>query len=235
MVTVYLYPRFYDRSCPKAKEIVNSVVAKAVAREPRMAASLLRLHFHDCFVKGCDASILLDCSGSMITEKRSKPNRKLVGSKSLTRSNLPWRRTALTLSCADIMALAARDSTVLVWQALLAVRHWYCLLQKTLRLGLSLLLCGEKVVELVRLDLLELNFYRYLNIFRNVTHCTSKWAKARHTWALFNTTVMSQYTVRGFSAPDKFIVAAVTGYFHSIACAANAKGVDDSLQVNHIP
>lgn len=29
----------------------------------------------------------------------------------------------------------------------------------------------------------------------------------------------------------QFVVAAVTGYFHSIACAANAKGVDDSLQV----
>ncbi|XP_060188666.1 peroxidase 72-like isoform X2 [Lycium barbarum] len=47
----YLYPQFYDRSCPKAKEIVKSVVAKAVATEGGMAASLLRLHFHDCFVK----------------------------------------------------------------------------------------------------------------------------------------------------------------------------------------
>ena len=46
---------------------------------------------------------------------------------------------------------------------------------------------------------------------------------------------MSQFTVRGFSAADKFVVAAITGYFHFIACAANAKGVDDSLQVNHIP
>lgn len=47
----YLYPQFYDRSCPKAHEIVKSVVANAVAREARMAASLVRLHFHDCFVK----------------------------------------------------------------------------------------------------------------------------------------------------------------------------------------
>lgn len=49
----YLYPQFYDHSCPQAKNIVQSVVAKAVAKEARMAASLLRLHFHDCFVKVC--------------------------------------------------------------------------------------------------------------------------------------------------------------------------------------
>ena len=47
----YLYPQFYDYSCPRAQEIVKSIVAKAFAREARMAASLLRLHFHDCFVK----------------------------------------------------------------------------------------------------------------------------------------------------------------------------------------
>lgn len=50
----YLYPQFYDHSCPQAKDIAKSVVAKAVAREARMAASLIRLHFHDCFVKVCD-------------------------------------------------------------------------------------------------------------------------------------------------------------------------------------
>lgn len=46
-----LRPQFYDRSCPKAQAIVKAVVAKAVAKDARMAASLLRLHFHDCFVK----------------------------------------------------------------------------------------------------------------------------------------------------------------------------------------
>ncbi|XP_058190488.1 serine/threonine-protein kinase TOR [Rhododendron vialii] len=70
-----------------------------------------------------------------------------------------------------------------------------------------------------------------LNAFGNATHYASKWAKAWHTWALFNTAVMSQYTVRGFSTmAGQYVVSAVTGYFHSIACAANAKGVDDSLQ-----
>ncbi|GAV78802.1 PI3_PI4_kinase domain-containing protein/FAT domain-containing protein/FATC domain-containing protein/Rapamycin_bind domain-containing protein/DUF3385 domain-containing protein/HEAT_2 domain-containing protein [Cephalotus follicularis] len=67
--------------------------------------------------------------------------------------------------------------------------------------------------------------------FRNATHCATKWAKAWHKWALFNTAVMSHYTLRGSpSKASQYVVAAVTGYFHSIACAANAKGVDDSLQ-----
>lgn len=111
----YLNPNFYDYSCPKVQEIVKSVVAKAVAKEARMAASLLRLHFHDCFVKGCDASVLLDSSGSIISEKRSNPNRNSARGfevideiKSAVEKACPH-----IVSCADILTLAARDSTVL--------------------------------------------------------------------------------------------------------------------------
>lgn len=43
---------------------------------------------------------------------------------------------------------------------------------------------------------------------------------------------MSHYIVRGFPTfAAQYVVQAVNGYFHSIACSANAKGVDDSLQV----
>lgn len=111
----YLYPQFYDRSCPQVQEIVRSVVAKAVSREVRMAASFLRLHFHDCFVKGCDASILLDSTGRLISEKRSNPNRNSArGFEVIDEIKFAVEEVCPhTISCADIMALAARDSTVL--------------------------------------------------------------------------------------------------------------------------
>lgn len=40
----------YKNTCPPAELVVFSWVEKAVMEDPRMAASLLRLHFHDCFV-----------------------------------------------------------------------------------------------------------------------------------------------------------------------------------------
>ncbi|CAL9072949.1 unnamed protein product [Musa textilis] len=111
----YLYPQFYQHSCPRAQAIVRSVVAKAVAREARMAASLLRLHFHDCFVKGCDASLLLDSSGTITSEKRSNPNRNSArGFEVVDEIKAAMEKECpRTVSCADILALAARDSTVL--------------------------------------------------------------------------------------------------------------------------
>ncbi|KAL6615324.1 hypothetical protein ACP70R_037594 [Stipagrostis hirtigluma subsp. patula] len=73
-----LDPQFYDHSCQQAQQIVASVVEKAHYKYPHMAASLLRLYFHDCFAKWCDASLLLDSNGSIVSEKRSNPNRNLA-------------------------------------------------------------------------------------------------------------------------------------------------------------
>lgn len=46
-----LFPGFYSHSCPQANDIVMSVLERAISKDSRMAASLLRLHFHDCFVQ----------------------------------------------------------------------------------------------------------------------------------------------------------------------------------------
>jgi peroxidase len=53
-----LSPDFYRSTCPHADEIVVSVLKKAIAKEPRIAASLLRLLFHDCFVQVSSVQVL---------------------------------------------------------------------------------------------------------------------------------------------------------------------------------
>jgi len=45
-----LSSHFYDKVCPEALPVIRTVVQRAINREPRIGASLLRLHFHDCFV-----------------------------------------------------------------------------------------------------------------------------------------------------------------------------------------
>jgi len=49
-VSAQLSTDFYDETCPDALDIIESAVRAAVSKESRMGASLLRLHFHDCFV-----------------------------------------------------------------------------------------------------------------------------------------------------------------------------------------
>eukprot|EP00253_Pinus_taeda_P001017 PITA_01017 len=49
-IKAQLTATFYQSSCPNVSTIVRGVVQKGIISETRMAASLLRLHFHDCFV-----------------------------------------------------------------------------------------------------------------------------------------------------------------------------------------
>lgn len=46
----HLRPGFYSETCPRAESIVREVMKKAMSKEPRSGASVMRLQFHDCFV-----------------------------------------------------------------------------------------------------------------------------------------------------------------------------------------
>ncbi|CAL9119490.1 unnamed protein product [Musa textilis] len=111
-----LSPAFYASTCPNLLRIVRSTMVQAVNREPRMAASILRLFFHDCFVNGCDASILLDDTATFTGEKNAFPNINSAGGYEVIdtiKSNVEAACQA-TVSCADILALAARDGVALL-------------------------------------------------------------------------------------------------------------------------
>ncbi|XLU99074.1 hypothetical protein S245_013414, partial [Arachis hypogaea] len=51
IVSAQLSSDFYSTTCPNVLSTIKTQVDSAVNNEPRMGASLLRLHFHDCFVQ----------------------------------------------------------------------------------------------------------------------------------------------------------------------------------------
>ncbi|XP_066353391.1 peroxidase 2-like isoform X2 [Miscanthus floridulus] len=120
---------FYDASCPSAYDVVRRVIQNARVSDPRIPASLIRLHFHDCFVTGCDGSLLLDDDLPAIqTEKRVPANNNSARGfpvvddiKSALEEACPG-----IVSCADILALAAEISVELAggprWRVLLGRR-----------------------------------------------------------------------------------------------------------------
>lgn len=103
---------FYSRTCPRAELIVKQTVEAHFNSNPSVAPGLLRMHFHDCFVQGCDASVLIDGAN---TEKTAAPNRGLRGWEVIDDAKTKLEAACPgVVSCADILALAARDSVVLV-------------------------------------------------------------------------------------------------------------------------
>ncbi|CAK9143903.1 unnamed protein product [Ilex paraguariensis] len=111
-----LSPNFYASSCPNLQLIVRNAMREAINRELRLGASILRLFFHDCFVNGCDASILLDDTATFTGEKNAGPNQNSARGFDVI-DTIKTRVEAActgTVSCADILALAARDGVVLL-------------------------------------------------------------------------------------------------------------------------
>ncbi|XP_059650112.1 peroxidase N1-like [Cornus florida] len=102
---------FYSKSCPRAESIVQSTVEAHFQTDATVAPGLLRMHFHDCFVQGCDASILIDGPS---TEKTAASNLFLRGGDVIDDAKKQLEAACPgVVSCADILALAARDAVVL--------------------------------------------------------------------------------------------------------------------------
>ncbi|KAJ4724109.1 Peroxidase [Melia azedarach] len=110
-----LSPNFYDQTCPGVQYIIFGVLVDAFRTDIRIGASLIRLHFHDCFVQGCDASLLLDNSATILSEKESLANNNSARGFDV----VDRMKAALEIfcpgvvSCADILTIAAEQSVFL--------------------------------------------------------------------------------------------------------------------------
>ncbi|KAG2673321.1 hypothetical protein I3760_13G085100 [Carya illinoinensis] len=103
---------FYLKTCPQAESIIRLTVQTHFGSNPTIAPGLLRMHFHNCFVHGCDASILI--KGTNI-ERTTPPNSLLRGFEVIDDAKAKLKATCPGIvSCAVILALTARDSVFLI-------------------------------------------------------------------------------------------------------------------------
>ncbi|XP_057548877.1 peroxidase 57-like [Amaranthus tricolor] len=114
-----LYVGYYRGKCWQynVEEIIFNVVKAKYAKDPTIVAGLIRLQFHDCIVRGCDASVLLD---GPKTEKTAKPNQSLKGFYVIDAAKEAVERICPgVVSCADVLTIAARSAVFL------AGGRWY--------------------------------------------------------------------------------------------------------------
>ncbi|WVZ65499.1 hypothetical protein U9M48_014851 [Paspalum notatum var. saurae] len=106
-----LSPDYYRSMCPDVEAIVRAVVAKKVKETFVTVPATLRLFFHDCFVEGCDASVVI-ASRDNDAEKDAPDNVSLAGDgfDTVVRAKAEVEKKCPgVVSCADILAIAARD------------------------------------------------------------------------------------------------------------------------------
>ncbi|XP_062107906.1 probable peroxidase 61 [Humulus lupulus] len=98
----------YQKTCKDVENYVNHQVQISWKSDKSIVAKLLRLTYSDCFVTGCDASILLNGPKS---EKTALQNRGLGGFVLIDKiKEVLEERCPGVVSCADILQLATRDA-----------------------------------------------------------------------------------------------------------------------------
>ncbi|XP_068652087.1 peroxidase 16-like [Aristolochia californica] len=108
---------YYRNICPNVESIVRSAVTTKLQQTFVTAPATLRLFFHDCFVRGCDASVLL-ASPINRAEKDHPDDISLAGDgfDTVIKAKAAVDRDPRCrnkVSCADLLAMAARDVVVL--------------------------------------------------------------------------------------------------------------------------
>lgn len=101
---------YYNKVCPNAESIVGGFVRDAAQSNTNIPAIMLRLHFHDCFVEGCDGSILIN-NGDSSSEIHAFAHQGVQGLDVIENAKAKLESVCPgVVSCADIVAMAARDA-----------------------------------------------------------------------------------------------------------------------------
>ncbi|KAJ3669843.1 hypothetical protein LUZ60_010167 [Juncus effusus] len=121
-ITLSLFPfsysqlrqNYYSATCPNVENIVRAAVTKKFQETPITVGATIRLFFHDCFVEGCDASVIIVSSGNNTAEKDNPINLSLAGDgfDTVIRAKMAVDSSpgcTNQVSCADILTMATRD------------------------------------------------------------------------------------------------------------------------------
>ncbi|KFK30370.1 hypothetical protein AALP_AA7G252300 [Arabis alpina] len=105
---------FYAGTCPDVEKIVRNAVQLKIQQTFTTIPATLRLYFHDCFVNGCDASVMIASTNSNKAEKDHSDNLSLAGDGFDTVIKAKEALDAVAtcrnkVSCADILTIATRD------------------------------------------------------------------------------------------------------------------------------
>lgn len=102
---------FYTTTCPTFQQVAKKHVSQAIEEDSLASAKLLRLFFHDCFVYGCDASLLLKSTILNLAEQDHADNFTL-DKYAVIDAIKEELETACpgVVSCADILAAAAAEA-----------------------------------------------------------------------------------------------------------------------------
>ncbi|RCV32488.1 hypothetical protein SEVIR_7G031900v4 [Setaria viridis] len=106
---------YYAATCPDAEAIVSNAMSRLHYNDPTLAPALIRLLFHDCFVRGCDASVLISPTPRYSSERAAIPNHTLRGFPAVDAVKRALEAACPgAVSCADALALMARDAVSLL-------------------------------------------------------------------------------------------------------------------------
>ncbi|CAM6041266.1 unnamed protein product [Sphagnum compactum] len=114
ILSVSFFSGFFLKSCPAAENIIRSAAIKKWNTDKTITAGLLRMFFHDCFVTGCDASLLILSTPGNQAEIEAGPNLTIHGQDLINTIKTQFEAACPgVVSCADIIALATREVVLL--------------------------------------------------------------------------------------------------------------------------